>query len=200
MGRYIFLFDLDSVITRQAILPTVAEKAGVYEQMAALKEQGMREGIPFRQNFLQEIGLLKEIPVSEVQDIVCHIERNERLLEFIHTNKNRSYIVTENLDVWIERLIAELGMEKNVFCSRAVTDGDYVQDVFSIVDQDALAEQIVLPLVVVGNGSHDAGMIEAAEVGIGYGGTGPIAPSVMGHATHVIYEEGRLVEFLNKLV
>ncbi len=160
----------------------------------------MREGLPFRQSFLQEIDLLKKIPVSEVQDIVCHIERNERLLEFIHTHKKRSYIVTENLDVWIERLIAELGMERNVFCSRAVTDGDYVQDVFSIVDPDALAKQIVFPFVAVGNGSRGAGMIEAAEVGIGYGGIRPIAPSVMEHATHVVYEEGKLVEFLNKLV
>lgn len=199
MSRYIFLFDLDSTITRQEILPTIAREAGVYEQMSALTESSMRGEVPFKQSFLQRVELLKNIPVSQVQDIVAHIELNERLVEFMDKHKNRSYIVTGNLDVWIDGLIDKLGMGKNVFCSRALTDGDYVQDVFNIVDKDAVIRQMVLPFVAVGDGNNDAEMIEAAEVGIGYGGVRPVAPSVLECATHVAYQEDRLVDFLNKL-
>ncbi|MDE5717250.1 MAG: HAD-IB family phosphatase [Lachnospiraceae bacterium] len=200
MSRYIFLFDLDSTITRQEILPTIAKEAGVYEQMSSLTESSMRGEVPFKQSFLQRVELLKKIPVSKVQDIVTNIELNDKLVEFIYTNKNRSYIVTGNLDIWIEGLMVKLGMEKNIFCSKAVQDGNYVQDVFNIVDKDAVIRQMVLPFVAVGDGNNDAEMIEAAEVGIGYGGVRPIAPSVLECATHVVYEEDKLVDFLNKLV
>ena len=200
MSRYIFLFDLDSTITRQEILPTIAKEAGVYEEMSALTESSMRGEVPFKQSFLQRVELLKQVPVSEVQNIVANIELNEKLVEFIHKYQNRSYIVTGNLDVWIESLMTKLGMEKNVFCSKAVQSGNYVQDVFNIVDKDAVIRQMVLPFIAVGDGNNDAEMIEAAEIGIGYGGVRPVAPSVLECATHVVYQEDKLVEFLNKLV
>lgn len=199
MSRYVFLFDLDSTITRQEILPTIAKEVGVYEQMSALTESSMRGEIPFKQSFLQRVELLKKIPVSQVQDIVTHIALNEKLVEFIKTYKNRCYIVTGNLDVWIDGLIEKLGMGKNVFCSKALVENDSIQDVFNIVDKDAVIRQMVLPFVAVGDGNNDAEMIEAAEIGIGYGGVRPVALSVLECATHVVYQEDKLVDFLNKL-
>lgn len=43
-------------------------------------------------------------------------------------------------------------------------------------------------------------MIEAAEVGIGYGGVKEIAPAVLECATHLIYNEDKLVYFLEELL
>lgn len=200
MSRYIFLFDLDSTITRQEILPTIAKKTGMYEQMYALTESSMRGEIPFKQSFLQRVNLLKKIPVSQVQKMITDIETNEKLVEFIQANKSRCHIVTGNLDVWIEGLVRKMGMERNVFCSKALTKGDLLQDVYSIVDKEAVIRQLMLPFVAVGDGNNDAEMIEAAEVGVGYGGVRPIALSVLACATHVVYEEDRLVDFLNKLL
>lgn len=200
MSRYIFLFDMDSTITRQEILPTIAAQIGLYERMKELTESTMRGEVPFKQSFLQRVDLLKKTPVSQIRDIVSNIELNDRLVDFIQSNKSRSYIVTGNLDVWIEGLIEKLGMEKNVFCSKALLDGDYIQDVFNIVDKDAVIRQMVLPFVAVGDGNNDAEMIEAAEVGIGYGGVRPVAASVLECATHVVYQEDKLVDFLNKLL
>lgn len=200
MSKYVFLFDLDSTVTRQEILPTIAGQTGVYEQMKELTESSMRGEVPFKQSFLQRVELLKGIPVPQVRDIVSNIELNDRLVDFIQSNKSRCYIVTGNLDVWIEGLIEKLGMEKNVFCSKALLNGDYIQDVFNIVDKDAVIRQMVLPFVAVGDGNNDAEMIEAAEVGIGYGGVRPVAASVLECATHVVYQEDKLVDFLNKLL
>lgn len=59
---------------------------------------------------------------------------------------------------------------------------------------------MVLPFVAIGDGNNDAEMIEAAEVGIGYGGVREIAPAVLACATHAIYEEEKLVEFLERLL
>ena len=200
MSKLIFLFDLDSTVTRQEILPTVAKKIGVYEQMSTLTESTMMGEIPFKQSFLRRVELLKEVPVSEVRSIVADIEVNEGLVEFIKINKDRCYIVTGNLDVWVDGLIKKIGMENNLFCSKALVQDDFLQNVFSVVDKNAVVSQMVVPFVAVGDGNNDAEMISAAEVGIGYGGVRDVAPSVMDCASHVIYSEDKLVDFLQRLV
>ncbi len=199
MSRFIFLFDLDSTLTKQEILPTISKELGIYEKMSQLTESTMRGEIPFKQSFLQRVELLKNIPVSEVSRMIGEIKLNELLIEFVKKNQERCYVVTGNLDVWIEDLMKKIGMEKNLFCSKALVKDDYIQDIFSIVDKNAVISQMVLPFVAVGDGNNDAEMIEEAEIGIGYGGVREIAPSVLACASHAIYDEKKLVEFLERL-
>ena len=104
------------------------------------------------------------------------------------------------MDIWIDILIKEIGMEKNTFSSKAYTDGEYLAKVLSIVDKKAVASQIGLPFVAIGDGNNDAEMIEAAEIGIGYGGVKDIAPAILNCASHVFYNQDKLVEFLERLV
>lgn len=200
MSKYIFLFDLDSTVTRQEILPTVAKTLGIYEKMTSLTERTMRGEIPFKQSFLQRVELLKDVPVSEVNELVSKIQLNEKLVEFIQQNQDRCHIVTGNLNVWIEGLMQRMGMGRNVFCSKAIVKDNHIENVFSIVDKNAVISQMILPFVAVGDGNNDAEMIEAAEIGIGYGGVRNIAPAVLACASHAIYNEEKLVEFLNRLL
>ena len=200
MSRYIFLFDLDSTVTKQEILPTNSKKLGIYEKMSELTESTMRGEVPFKQSFLQRVDLLKNVPVSEVNEMVSKIQLNNHLVDFIRVNHDRCYIVTGNLDVWIDGLIRKIGMERNTFCSKAIVKNDYIEDVFNIVDKNAVIGQMVLPFVAIGDGNNDAEMIEAAEVGIGYGGVREIAPAVLACASHAIYDEEKLVEFLERLL
>ena len=200
MSRYIFLFDLDSTVTKQEILPTISKRLGIYERMSELTESTMRGEIPFNQSFLQRVQLLKDVPVSEVNEMVSRIQLNNHLVDFIQKNHDRCHIVTGNLDVWIDGVIRKLGMERNTFCSKAIVKNDYIEDVFNIVDKNAVIGQMVLPFVAIGDGNNDAEMIEAAEVGIGYGGVREIAPAVLACASHAIYDEEKLVEFLERLL
>lgn len=80
-----------------------------------------------------------------------------------------------------------------------VKDG-YIQDVFSVIDKNAVVGQMVLPFVAIGDGNNDAEMIEAAEIGVGFGGVRNIASSVLACATHAVYDADKLVEFLEKLL
>ncbi|KAI4450935.1 Phosphoserine phosphatase [Eubacterium plexicaudatum ASF492] len=108
MSRFVFLFDLDSTLTKQEILPTISKELGIYEKMSQLTESTMRGEIPFKQSFLQRVELLKEVPVSEVNRMIGDIRLNELLVEFIKKNKERCYVVTGNLDVWIKDLMKKL--------------------------------------------------------------------------------------------
>lgn len=200
MSKYVFLFDLDSTITKQEILPTVSKELNLFEKMSKLTESTMRGEVPFKQSFLQRAEILKNIPVSTVKSIVGNVQLNDNLVDFIQHNQNRCYIVTGNLDVWIESLIKKIGLEGNLYSSKALVEDDYIQDIFSVVDKNAVISQMVLPYVAVGDGDNDAEMIENAEIGIGYGGVRSIAPSVLECASHAIYDENKLVDFLERLV
>lgn len=199
MSRLVFLYDLDSTITKQELLPTVAKELGIYDKMVELTEQTMNGTIPFKESFLRRVEMLKSVPVSQVREIMGNISLNEKLVEFISKYRDRSYIITGNLDVWIEDLLKRIGMERKVFCSKAFVENDMLEDVISVVDKNAVISQMILPFVAVGDGNNDAEMIEAAEIGIGYGGVREVAPSVHTCATHVVYDEDTLVNFLNKL-
>ena len=200
MSNFIFLFDLDSTITRQEILPTIAGKVGMYQSMYTLTEHAMCGKIPFQQSFLQRVELLKNIPVSQIRSMIANIQLNQKIIQFIREHKERCYIVTGNLDIWIEELIGNLAMEKNTYSSKALVKNDYIQEVVSVIDKNAVISQIVMPFVAIGDGNNDAEMIDAAEIGIGYGGVRAIAPSVLACASHVAYQEETLVGFLEKLV
>ncbi len=200
MSRYIFLFDLDSTVTKEEILPAVLRKTGILERTSLPSESTVKGELPFQQSFLQRVDMLKDIPVSEVCQMVSEIPFNKRIVDFIQDNRNRCYIVTENLDVWIRPLIERLVMENHTFCSNALMENHSLQGVINIVDKNAVVSQMMLPIVAVGAGNNDAEMIEAAEIGIGYGGVQDVAPSVLECASHVIYDENKLAEFLQRLL
>ena len=200
MSRYVFLFDLDSTITREEIFPAISKELGLTEKLRALSRNNIWGEIPYKQRFLQGVELFKEFPISEMCKKIGEIALNEKLAEFIRNNQDRCYIVTNILDVWLEELAAKLRMERNLFCSKALVKNDYIEEVFSIVDKNAVISQMVLPFVADGDGNNDAEMIEAAEIGIGYGGVHDIAPAVLASASHVVYQEDKLVEFLERLV
>jgi phosphoserine phosphatase len=115
-------------------------------------------------------------------------------------NSQRCLIVTGNLDVWISGLMERIGMSNNVYCSKGIVRNDRLVDVVSVIDKSASVAQLTKDYVAVGDGSNDAQMISTAKVGIGFGGVRPIAPSVLEVATHAIYEEKKLCQFLERLL
>ena len=160
MKNYIFLFDLDSTITKEEILPKLANELGKGEEMRALTESTMLGEIPFKESFLKRVDILKEMPVSVVQDIIEDIKLNEKIVQFIEENKDRCYIVTGNLDVWISKLLKKLGLKNNCFCSKAIVSEDMLKSVVSVIDKSTVCDQFVHDFVAVGDGNNDAEMIK----------------------------------------
>ena len=200
MNNRVFLFDLDTTVTKEEILPALAEQVGLLEEMREMTEKTMRGEIPFQSSFLARVEMLKTIPVSRVAEIVEKTPLNEELVQFIRTHASRCYIVTGNIDVWIEKLIKRIGLPmSHCYCSSASVSDDYIISVNSVVDKEKIAKQFVVPVVAVGDGSNDAEMVRLADVGIGYGGVRPVAYSLMCNATHVICDEHRLCSFLHML-
>ena len=200
MSEYIFLFDLDSTITKVEILPEIAKTINMEEKMRSITDKTMKGELPFDKSFSNRIEFLKEIPVSRVADIVANVPLNEKLVEFIRENSDRCYVVTGNLDVWIAGLMDKLGMKEHCLCSKAIVENDQIISVDKIIDKAEAVKVFDKPFVAIGDGNNDAPMIEAAEIGIGFGGVREIAPAVLQCATHATYSEDKLCQFLKQLL
>lgn len=200
MTDYVFLFDLDATITKVEILPELAKELGIYDEMRDLTERTMKGEIPFRDSFLERVELLKGLPISKVADFIENISLNSKLAKFIIDNNERCYVVTGNLDVWIEKLMKKLKVSNHVFCSTTSHKGDMLLNVNSVIDKAKVIEQFVSPVVAVGDGNNDSEMVAMAQIGIGYGGVRPVAYSTLCNSKFAIYKEEKLCQFLQRLL
>lgn len=200
MSNYIFLFDLDSTITKEEILPTISKKINKEQEMRNLTEATMRGEIPFKTSFLNRVDILKSVKVSEVRDIVSSIKLNEEIANFISENKERCYVVTGNLDIWICDLMKKIGMNNHIYCSKAEVKDDYITNVISVADKELMVKQFVQPLVVIGDGDNDSGMARHADIAIGYGGVRNIAPSLIENIDYAFYDDKKCADFLRSLL
>lgn len=200
MSDYIFLFDLDSTISKKEILPTISSKVGKQKEMRNLTEATMRGEIPFKSSFLNRVEVLKEIDVSEVSSMVSSIPLNEGIADFIRQNKDRCFVLTGNLDVWINGLMDKLGLKNHVYCSKANVKNNRITQVISVIDKEMMVKQFVQPLVVIGDGDNDSEMARHADIAIGFGGVRNIAPSLLATIDYAFYDDRRCGEFLKTLL
>ncbi|MCY9529212.1 MULTISPECIES: HAD-IB family phosphatase [Paenibacillus] len=192
-----FLFDLDGTITKKEILPIIAKEVGLYEEIRKLTEDTIKGVIPFHESFLKRVELLKEIPVKTVQDIVSSVPLNEKIVQFIEDNRDNSYVVTGNLDVWVGSLCERIGVKS--YTSRAEVEDGYITKVTAVLEKGKVAKDFVGKIVAIGEGNNDAEMIKEATIGLAYGGVHSPANSVLACASHAVYEEEQLCRFLRQL-
>lgn len=200
MSDFIFLFDMDSTITKTEVLPEIAKRINKLNEMRLITEATMRGEIPFRNSFLRRVKILSDISVEEVNNIVANISLNTHISNFIQQNRERCYVVTGNLDIWISGLIKKLGMENHIYCSKADVVNDRISKVVSVVDKELMVKQFVQPIVAIGDGDNDAGMCKVADIGIGFGGVREIAPALLRSIDYAFYDEARCADFLWKLL
>lgn len=199
-SQYIFVFDLDSTITAEEVLPKVAKVIGKEKEMAMITEETMKGAIPFRESFIKRVKLLSDLSLSEISDIISNIVLNEKIADFIRQNKERCYIVTGNLDIFVKSLMERLNMSDRFYSSKGFIDSNGDVQLISVVDKQKVAEQFVYKIVAIGDGSNDAEIIDLSDIGIGYGGVRKIADSVLETCDFACYDEETLVNFLKVLL
>ena len=196
----LFVFDLDSTITKCELLPLIAESAGLENEMAELTEAAMRGDVPFAQDFRRRVRLLEEVPVSRARSIVSRAPLHEGIAGFIRENPQRCVILTGNLDVWIMPIIEKLGMQGRCMCSRAQVCGDRLLGVEAVLDKGKACKKILHPYIAIGDGSNDIGMLREAETGIAFGGARKPPAGLIAAADMLVQDENELVEILRKLL
>lgn len=160
----------------------------------------MNGEIPFKSSFLKRVEILSVMNVSETRAMVAEIPLNENIAQFIRENRDRCYVVTGNLDIWINDLMRKLGLNDHVYCSRANYKNDKITQIVSVIDKELTAKQFVQPLVVIGDGDNDSGMAQVANISVGFGGIRDIAPSLIQNIDYAFYDDNRCADFLRTLL
>ena len=196
----LFVFDLDSTITKCELLPLIAQSTGLGNEMAALTEAAMQGEVPFEQDFKKRVDLLKSVPLSAVRSIAARIPLNNEIAGFIRKNPQRCIILTGNLGVWIMPIIEKLGMKGRCLCSKAQVCEDRLLGIASVLDKGTASKKLAHPFVAIGDGSNDEGMIRTADIGIAFGGARKPPAGLIAAADMLVQDENELITILKKLL
>jgi phosphoserine phosphatase len=196
-----FCFDLDGTITRQEILPAIASELGLSEEMALLTNLTLRGLIPFESSLRLRCRILRDVPVSRVRDIVSDIPLDPLIEAFIRQNRERCFVVTGNLDVWVEQILKRLACESAT--STAVAAGDRLESVTRVIRKDeavsALRTRGFTRIIAIGESFNDVPMFHACDVGIAYGGVHPPVAEIVQLSKYVVFGSRPLCRLLNTL-
>ena len=198
--KSLFVFDLDSTITKCELLPLIAESVGLGDEMAELTEAAMQGNVPFEQDFRNRVRLLEKVSISEARSIVSRAPLHEEIAGFIRENPQHCIILTGNLDGWIMPIIEKLGMKGRCLCSKAQVCDDHLVGVISVLDKGKASEKLPHPFVAIGDGSNDVGMLHSAEIGIAFGGARKPPDELIAEADMLVQDENELIGILKKLL
>lgn len=193
----LFCFDLDGTLTETEILPELARACYIEEEMKLLTKATIEGIIPFEASFRLRCQLLKDLSISEAQQIVLSINLNKDIEQFIFDHRDSSVVITGNLDCWVQPLISRLGCR--FVTSIASVEGDRLVSVVQVVNKGQAISELRSAesrIVAIGDGMGDVSMLSTSDVGVAYGGVHSPVRSVIEVASHVIFDGESLCRFL----
>lgn len=136
-----------------------------------------------------------------MRSIVEAVPLDRDIFHFIRSNPENCFLVTGNLDIWIEAIVQKCGC--GVFSSRA----DYANGrlkVSSVLNKADAIKSIremgkFRRIVAVGDGANDAPMMDVADVAVAYGGVHAPAESAIQRAHYIANSGGALCRLLETL-
>ncbi len=198
--RTAFCFDLDGTVTTAEVLPCIASEIGVSDEIATLTRATMDGHIEFEPSFRLRCLILGQVPVARVQEVVKGIPLNESILSFIQTNKADCFLVTGNLENWILPIAERCGCR--MYSSKGYSEAGELKLTTILNKGDAVSkirEQGYERVVAVGDGMNDVPMLEAADIGISFGGVHSPSPSAVSVSDYIIHEGDVLCRMLRAL-
>jgi HAD superfamily phosphoserine phosphatase-like hydrolase len=196
-----FCFDLDGTITSREILPMLAAEVGYAEELAALTDATIKGVIPFASSFRLRCKILSDLPISQARRIIEATPLFPRIADFVRSRPNQCFVVTGNLDIWIEPLVLMLGVK--AYSSTAETESDRLVRVRHVLDKgDALKE--LRPrydrIIAVGDGMGDVSMFENADVKIAFGGVHRPVDALVDMSDMICLSETALLNTLERML
>lgn len=202
MTNSIFCFDLDGTLTRRELLPLIANEVGLEHEFDVLTKLTIDGAISFEESLRLRFAILKHVPVCTVQDIIFNASLFDDVIDFIRHYRERCFIVTGNLDVWIKPLMQSIGC--NYFSSRVQELNGKLVSLDHILKKSTAVNALRKRypdsrIVAFGDGLNDYPMFEAADQAVAIGLTHQPSPVLIAKANYIIYEEDALCRLLNTL-
>ena len=174
---------MDSTLITIECIDEIAARLGIKSQVAAITERAMRGEIDFRQSLTERVGLLKGLPVSELQIVYDEVLKlttgAEELLTACHQKGVKFMLVSGGFTFFTDRLKQRLGLDYTYANVLGVENGKLTGSVDSeIIDAQKKVQLLQqyredlglqeIQVLAVGDGANDIPMIQAAGIGVAF--------------------------------
>lgn len=196
----LFAFDLDGTVTTREILPCLAERLGMAEEMAELTRRTVNGELDFARSFRRRFAMLRSIPLALVHETVAAVPLEPHMEAFINSRPEDCAILTGNLDLWI------LPLQKRLACRWFSSRGAFVNGrlrLLSVLDKGRAMENLARqgrPIIAVGESMNDVPMFSKARAGIAYAGVHEPAPALRKLAHRTVSDGASLCALLEACV
>ena len=200
MSRTAYCFDLDGTLTSTEILPCIAAEIGISEEMATLTRITMEGLITFEESIRLRVAIVGRVPIKTVHSIVNEIELNPQMVEFIQQHINQSFIVTGNLDIWINPIINRLGCRRYTSLASIKNGIATLQLILNKANAiKDIRDQGFDRVISIGDGSNDIPMFKASDIAIAFGGIHSPTNGAINNSNFVVHDGATLCNLLSTL-
>lgn len=200
MTRTAYCFDLDGTLTSVEILPCIAAELGISDEIDTLTRITMEGLLTFEESLRLRVAILGQVPVKTVHAVVSDIQLDARLTEFIRSRPDQCFIVTGNLDIWVDPIIKRIGCAGH---TSLATASNGVVTLRHILDKGEAVNSIRRSgfdrVIAIGDGSNDVPMFKAADTAIAFGGTHSPTPAAIAESNFVVHDGDALCKLLDML-
>lgn len=199
--RTAFAFDLDGTITKAELLPMIASELGLEAEMRLLTELTMAGKIPFEDSFRLRFAILRSAGLERIRSIVSEVEFDPYIEAFIRENAEGCFVVTGNLDVWIEPLKERLPCL--FYTSTAMLDADgNVTGLGTVMRKNVAGLELKERfdrVVSIGDGFNDVPIFDVADIGVAYMGLHTAPDALVAVSNYVALDGKSLCRLLSTL-
>jgi len=215
--KKLFLADMDSTMIGQECIDELADFAGLKAHVAGITERAMRGEIEFEPALRERVALLKDMPVSVVDEVLARritpTPGGRELVSTMRANGAWTCLISGGFTLFTNAVAAKIGFQENRANELKVRDGKFTGEVTEpILGRAAKLATLIelreafdldeIDTLVAGDGANDLGMIAAAGLGVAYHAKPAVAAAAAaridyGDLTALLYAQGyRREEFV----
>src|SRR5436190_4511317 len=208
--KKLFLADMDSTMIGQECVDELADYAGVKARVAGITERAMRGEIEFEPALRERVALLKDLPVSVIDEVLKKRIRptpgGRALVATMRAHGAYTCLISGGFTLFTSAVAAMLGFQEHRANELVVRDGTLTGEVKEPILGRAAKLATLLELresfdlddidtLAVGDGANDLDMIQAAGLGVAYHAKPAVAAAAAaridyGDLTALLYAQG----------
>ncbi len=196
-----FAFDLDGTITRSELLPMIARELGLESEIRLLTDLTMAGTIPFEDSFRLRFAILRHAPLERIHRIVRDVELDPDIEAFIAAKRERCFVVTGNLDLWVAPLAQRLGCMFFTSTGGPLVNG-IPGDIETVMRKNTAGLEIKRNfdrLVAIGDSHNDIPLFDVADTAIAFCGLHNTPDALISVSNYIAMDGISLCRLLNTL-
>jgi len=180
--RKLFVFDMDSTLIGQEVIDQIAEKAGVFKEVAEITKNAMEGNMDFSQSLKKRVALLKNTSIEALNQVSNSLTFNPGVLETISQIKKAGHKVavvsggfTNVINLPLEELRIDYIFANELEVIEGKLTGNLTGEIMDAAGKAKslriAAETERIPLknvVVIGDGANDLEMMAIAGHSFAY--------------------------------